>query len=140
MSPCLPAWQTGSSSLGDRCCRPDEGSAHHFTNLYVAVILSGSCTANYGGSQPTLVRLQANQILGLAPGEVFVHRNVGNLVTHKDMNAMAALEFSVDVLKVGFLRSVFLATRLRLLFYCFWRIFRSMTPCTHLSGGKTKNT
>jgi Carbonic anhydrase len=44
--------------------------------------------------------LQANQILGLAPGEVFVQRNVGNLATHKDMNAMACLEFAVDVLKV----------------------------------------
>jgi carbonic anhydrase len=45
-------------------------------------------------------RVPANQILGLAPGEVFVQRNVGNLATHKDMNAMACLEFAVDVLKV----------------------------------------
>jgi carbonic anhydrase len=46
--------------------------------------------------------VQANQILGLAPGEVFVQRNVGNLATHKDMNAMACLEFAVDVLKVSY--------------------------------------
>lgn len=44
--------------------------------------------------------LQANQILGLAPGEVFVHRCVGNLATHKDMNAMTCLEYAVDALKV----------------------------------------
>jgi len=43
---------------------------------------------------------QANEILGLAPGEVFVQRNVGNLAVPRDMNAMACLEYAVDVLKV----------------------------------------
>ncbi len=43
---------------------------------------------------------QANQILDLRPGEVFVQRNVGNLATHKDMNCMACLEYAVDSLKV----------------------------------------
>ena len=43
---------------------------------------------------------QANQILDLRPGEVFVQRNVGNLATHKDMNCMACLEYAVDNLKV----------------------------------------
>ena len=44
--------------------------------------------------------MQANQILDLGPGEVFVQRNVGNLATHKDLNCMACLEYSVDALKV----------------------------------------
>ena len=44
--------------------------------------------------------LQANQILGLAPGEVFVQRNIGNLATHKDLNCMTCLEYAVSVLKV----------------------------------------
>lgn len=43
---------------------------------------------------------QANQLMGLGPGEVFVQRNVGNLVTHKDMNAMSCLEYAVTALKV----------------------------------------
>ena len=44
--------------------------------------------------------MPANQILNLPPGSVFVHRNVGNLCTHKDLNAMACLEYAVSVLKV----------------------------------------
>ena len=47
-----------------------------------------------------VVLVQANQILGLAPGEVFVQRNIGNLATHKDMNCMTCLEYAVTVLKV----------------------------------------
>ena len=47
-----------------------------------------------------LLCLQANQILGLRPGEVFVQRNVGNLATHKDMNCMTCLEYAVNALKV----------------------------------------
>ncbi len=45
-------------------------------------------------------RVPANQILGLLPGEVFVHRNVGNVVVHTDLNCLSALQFAVDVLQV----------------------------------------
>ncbi|MEZ0470200.1 carbonate dehydratase [Luteimonas salinilitoris] len=45
-------------------------------------------------------RVPANQILGLDPGEVFVHRNVANLVVHTDLNALSAIQFAVDLLKI----------------------------------------
>ncbi|MFT3757168.1 MAG: carbonate dehydratase [Pseudoxanthomonas sp.] len=45
-------------------------------------------------------RVPANQILGLDPGEVFVHRNVANVVVHTDLNALSAVQFAVDQLQV----------------------------------------
>src|SRR5512136_199348 len=45
-------------------------------------------------------RVPANQITGLAPGEVFVHRNVGNVVVHTDLNCLSVMQFAVDVLPV----------------------------------------
>ncbi|GAB2799473.1 carbonate dehydratase [Halomonas shantousis] len=45
-------------------------------------------------------RVPANQIIDLPPGEVFVHRNVANILYHNDMNALSVVQFAVDVLKV----------------------------------------
>src|SRR6188768_3449750 len=45
-------------------------------------------------------RVSANVIVDLAPGEVFVHRNVANLVNHTDMNCLSVLQYAVDVLQV----------------------------------------
>ncbi len=45
-------------------------------------------------------RVPANQVIGLAPGEVFVHRNIANVMVHTDLNCMSVIQFAVDVLKV----------------------------------------
>jgi carbonic anhydrase len=46
-------------------------------------------------------RVPANEIVGLDPGELFVHRNVANVVVHTDLNCLSVLQFAVDVLKVN---------------------------------------
>jgi carbonic anhydrase len=45
-------------------------------------------------------RVPANEIIGLLPGELFVHRNVANLVIHTDMNCLSVLQYAVEILKV----------------------------------------
>jgi len=45
-------------------------------------------------------RVPANQVIDVAPGEVFVHRNIANVVVHTDLNCLSVIQFAVDVLKV----------------------------------------
>jgi carbonic anhydrase len=45
-------------------------------------------------------RVPANQIIGVAPGEVFVHRNIANVVVHTDLNCLSVIQFAIDLLKV----------------------------------------
>ena len=46
-------------------------------------------------------RVPANQIVDLLPGEMFVHRNIANVMVHSDLNCLSTLQFAVDVLRVG---------------------------------------
>lgn len=45
-------------------------------------------------------RVPANEITGLAPGEVFVHRNVANVVVHTDLNCLSVIQYAIDVLRI----------------------------------------
>lgn len=45
-------------------------------------------------------RVPANEIVGLLPGELFVHRNIANLVIHTDLNCLSVMQFAVDILKI----------------------------------------
>lgn len=45
-------------------------------------------------------RVPANQIVGLPPGEMFVHRNIANVVVHTDLNCLSVMQFAVDIIKV----------------------------------------
>ncbi len=64
------------------------------------VKLSGQQSPSYLWIGCADSRVPANEIVGLLPGELFVHRNVANLVVHTDLNCLSVLQFAVDLLRV----------------------------------------
>src|SRR5213592_3267053 len=74
-----------------RCSEADPG---YFTRL------AGQQAPRYLWIGCSDSRVPANEILGLAPGEVFVHRNIANLVVHSDLNCLSVLQYAVETLKV----------------------------------------
>ncbi|PBJ83211.1 carbonate dehydratase [Lysobacteraceae bacterium NML93-0399] len=75
----------------ERIVRDDPDFFHRLENQQAPKYLWIGCSDS---------RVPANQILGLDPGEVFVHRNIANVLSHGDLNALSVIQFAVDVLKV----------------------------------------
>jgi carbonic anhydrase len=75
----------------ERVTREDPGFFERLRNQQRPEILWIGCSDS---------RVPANQITGLLPGDVFVHRNIANLVVHTDLNCLSVVQFAVDVLKV----------------------------------------
>ncbi|MDR7192813.1 carbonate dehydratase [Luteimonas terrae] len=75
----------------ERVLRDDPEFFHRLENQQAPKYLWIGCSDS---------RVPANQILGLDPGEVFVHRNIANVLSHGDLNALSVIQFAVDVLKV----------------------------------------
>jgi len=75
----------------ERICKEDPGFFERLSKQQAPEYLWIGCSDS---------RVPANQITDLAPGEVFVHRNIANVVVHTDLNCLSVVQFAVDVLKV----------------------------------------
>ena len=75
----------------ERVCREDPAFFEQLSKQQAPEYLWIGCSDS---------RVPANQVVDLAPGEVFVHRNIANVVVHTDLNCLSVIQFAVDVLKV----------------------------------------
>jgi carbonic anhydrase len=80
-----------NKAWAERIRRQDPGFFHELSRQQSPSYLWIGCADS---------RVPANEIVGLAPGELFVHRNVANLVVHTDLNCLSVMQFAVDLLKV----------------------------------------
>lgn len=80
-----------NQNWADRCKESDPNFFNRLSDIQAPKYLWIGCSDS---------RVPANQITGLLPGEVFVHRNVANLVPHSDLNCLSVIQFAVEVLKV----------------------------------------
>jgi carbonic anhydrase len=82
---------TANRRWAERAVAEDPGYFSRLENLQSPELLWIGCSDS---------RLPPNEIIGRAPGEVFVHRNVGNLVEHTDVNCLSVLQYAIDVLQI----------------------------------------
>lgn len=110
-----------SAPAAPACCAPTDGDAAGSPDVTLAALFdnnrewvdrmiasdSGYFTRLADQQSPDLLwigcsdsRVPANEIIGLPPGEVFVHRNIANVVVPSDLNCLSVIQFAVDVLKI----------------------------------------
>ena len=82
---------TQNRAWADKMERQTPGFFHKLSGLQAPNFLWIGCADS---------RVPANEIVGLLPGEMFVHRNVANIVSHSDLNCLSVLQYAVEVLKV----------------------------------------
>lgn len=89
--PTLDALLKNNRDWAERVSREDPGFFERLSKQQAPKYLWIGCSDS---------RVPANQVVDLAPGEVFVHRNIANVVVHTDLNCLSVIQFAVDVLKV----------------------------------------
>ncbi|MFT3896256.1 MAG: carbonate dehydratase [Thermomonas sp.] len=89
--PTLDALLRNNREWAERVSREDPGFFERLSRQQAPKYLWIGCSDS---------RVPANQVVDLAPGEVFVHRNIANVVVHTDLNCLSVIQFAVDVLKV----------------------------------------
>lgn len=87
----LEALLRSNHDWADGICRDDPEFFRHLSQQQSPKYLWIGCSDS---------RVPSNQILGLEPGQVFVHRNIANVMVHTDLNCMSTIQFAVDVLEV----------------------------------------
>ena len=89
--PTLDALLRNNREWAERVSREDPGFFERLSKQQAPKYLWIGCSDS---------RVPANQVVDLVPGEVFVHRNIANVVVHTDLNCLSVIQFAVDVLKV----------------------------------------